>query len=167
VSDKPDYGPEKPGGGLWREGKDQMRLEPASTRIGDTRVRVMSQTYLDRYYIRKQLSKSPEENEKLYKVGQLYYEIAYRAKISPHYATVDPNRVSGATIESNHAHTALKRLTEANREVGKTAASCLFEVCVVDNSAGDWAKGRGLNSRSGMDFLTDALKSLGLFWKMV
>ena len=164
---KPDYGPERPGGGLWREQHDSLKLEDSDAKkMGAKRVRITTQTALVRYYVRGELSRHEDENKRLYAAGQEYYKTAYKAGLAPRYSSIDMERVVGSGNDPDSRYVAADKLNKANREIGNSYASCLFSICVVDMSAADWAKGRGLKGRSGLCFLVDALRELGTYWRM-
>lgn len=137
---------------------DVIRREPADE-AGVFHRRVLTQSVLDRYLARGQIDRRQfDAGEKLYR---LWRAAGLGQRITLAYAP----RLE-ARPEMTEEQAALHgRLTDLLRRMGPLS-SILVHVCLCDQPARDWARGRGDAPQSGVVVLRLALDALADHWRL-
>jgi hypothetical protein len=141
---------------------DDFRDEFLDGKAGSPkRRRVTTQTPLDRYYNRDQIS------QRQYDAGMKYYALHRRGsgtqRITASYSPAIGKSYS--EMSDGQAH-AWSEFAMASREIGKQLNDCAYDVCVVGISAGDWAKKKDADQKGGILVLRLALDALGDYFGM-
>ena len=149
----PDTGPAE----RYQHG-DIIRVEP-TTRAGISCRRVISQSMLDRYLIRKQVT------QRQFDAGQRLYGLWRAAggeqRIIAYYAV----RVQGQTEMSDREAELRHRVTVLLRDMG-ALSGILVHVCLCDSAARDWATARGDAPQAGLAVLRLALDGLADYMRL-
>ena len=146
-----DFGPEE----RWQH--DEYREEYVENKAGSPkRRRVTTQTPLDRYFNRDQIS------QRAYEAGMKFYALHRRGvgtqRVTGKYSPAVGK--SNAEMSDGQAH-AFTEFAKAQREIGRQLNSCAYDVCIVGISAADWAKAHGGDPKGGILVLRLALDALG------
>jgi|TARA_A100000171_G_C2111670_1_gene135391 hypothetical protein len=141
---------------------DEFRDEPTDKTAGaPKRRRVTTQTPLDRYHHRGQI------NQRQYDAGMKYYALHRRGsgtqRVTASYSPAVGK--SNAEMSDGQAH-AWAEFSMASREIGRQLNDCAYDVCVIGDSAGDWAKKQGADQKGGILVLRLALDALGDYFGM-
>jgi len=137
---------------------DRIRSEPAE-RAGVFRRRVTTQTALDRYFARDQIS------QRQFDAGMRLYRLWRAGGAAPRVTMSYAPRVKGGPALSDAQAVAQRRLRELLRRVGPLAG-ILVHVCLCDETARDWAAARGDAPQSGIVVLRLALDALADYWRL-
>jgi len=125
---------------------------------GVRRARVRSQTMLDRYLQRGQVThRQFDAGERLYR---LWRATGQAPKVTASYGL----RVSGAPEVSDKQAAIRADVTKALRAMGDRLASILVHVCLCDEAAGDWGERHRGRPGDGIAVLRLALDSLADYW---
>ena len=148
-----DHGSEE----RYRHG-DVIRIEPGEAAGVEVR-RVLTQSALDRYFAREQIS------QRQFDAGQKLYRL-WRASGGGQRVTASYGpRVQGAR-ELTDAQAALRNdVNGVLRRMGPLAA-ILVHVCLCDEAARDWAHARGDAPQAGIVVLRLALDALADHWRL-
>ncbi len=149
----PDAGPAE----RYQHG-DIIQIEP-TTRAGISCRRVMTQSMLDRYFARKQIT------QRQFDAGQRLYGL-WRAgggeqRVIAYYAV----RVQGQIEMSDRAADLRHRVTQLLRDMG-ALSGVLVHVCLCDSAARDWAINRGDAPQAGLAVLRLALDGLADYLRL-
>ena len=137
---------------------DSIRNEPGAD-AGVYHRRVTTQTALDRYLNRSQISQRQfDAGSKLYR---LWRATGGAQRITMSYELRIP---SGHELSDDQA-VLRRRLTQVLRAVGPLG-SILVHVCLCDEAARTWASSRGDTPQAGVVVLRLALDALGDYWKL-
>lgn len=137
---------------------DRIRNEPGE-RAGEIRRRVTTQTMLDRYLAREQIS------QRQFDAGLRLYRLWRTGGATPRVTMSYAPRVKGGPELSDAQALAQRRLRELLQRVGPLAG-ILVHVCLCDEAARDWAVTRGDAPQSGVVVLRLALDALADFWRL-
>lgn len=137
---------------------DTIRIEPADA-AGVFYRRVTTQTVLDRYRARNEISQRQfDAGAKLYAIWRAggaaqrvtaLYEVRIKAR----------REISDRQAEMRH------RITQVLRHMGPLAG-VLVHVCLCDAAARDWATARGDAPQAGLAVLRLALDGLADHWRL-
>lgn len=149
----PDAGPAE----RYRHG-DIIQVE-ATERAGISCRRVMTQSMLDRYFARSQIT------QRQFDAGRRLYGMWRAAggeqRVSAFYAV----RVQGQPEMSDREAELRSRVTRLLRDMG-TLSGILVHVCLCDSAARDWAVARGDAPQAGLAILRLALDGLADCWRL-
>ncbi len=149
----PDMGPAE----RYQHG-DIIRAEP-TTHAGISCRRVMTQSMLDRYFIRKQVTQRQfDAGRRLY---GLWRAAGGEQRIIAYYAV----RVQGQTEMSDREAELRHRVTVLLRDMG-ALSGILVHVCLCDSAARDWAAARGDAPQAGLAVLRLALDGLADYMRL-
>lgn len=148
---------------VWlNNGRTKAQIETAVAHEGTptVRVKVASQCPLDSYRRRGWIT--TEE----WRVGERFLQLCHSAAIDPQFARVEWRERVDATRVPRHGPSDRQQaargvLHRIERSLGRTPSDILRSVLVERKSAAAWARERGFRETSGMDFLRDALSTLG------
>ena len=137
---------------------DVIRAEPTAA-AGISCRRVMTQSMMDRYFIRKQITR------RQFDAGRRLYGL-WRAgggeqRIIAYYAV----RVQGQTEMSDREAELRHRVTVLLRDMG-ALSGILVHVCLCDSAARDWAAARGDAPQAGLAVLRLALDGLADYMRL-
>jgi len=125
---------------------------------GARRARVRSQTMLDRYLQRSQVTwRQFDAGERLY---GLWRATGQAPKVTASYA----QRVSGTPDMSDRQAAVRADVTKVLNAMGERLASILVHVCFCDEAAGDWGERHRGRPGDGIAVLRLALDSLADYW---
>jgi len=141
---------------------DEFRDEHTDTKLGaPKRRRVVTQTPLDRYYHRNQITR------RQYEAGAKYFALHLRGagsqRVTASYSPAIGK--SNNDMSDGQAH-AWAEFVKASREIGKQLNDCAYDVCVVGISAADWAKKKDADPKGGILVLRLSLDALGDYFGM-
>jgi hypothetical protein len=137
---------------------DTIRSEPGED-AGVFHRRVTSQSALDRYLNRSQIS------QRQFDAGARLYRL-WRATGGAQRVTLSyEQRIPAARELSDDQAVLRSRLTEVLRATGPLS-SILVHVCICDEAARTWASSRGDTPQAGVVVLRLALDALGDYWKL-
>ena len=137
---------------------DIIRIEP-TTRAGISCRRVMTQSMLDRYVARKQITQRQfDAGRRLY---GLWRAAGGEQRVIAYYAV----RVQGQTEMSDREAELRHRVTQLLRDMG-ALSGVLVHVCLCDSAARDWAVARGDAPQAGLAILRLALDGLADHWRL-
>jgi len=137
---------------------DIIRAEPTE-RAGISCRRVMTQSMLDRYFARKQISQRQfDAGRKLYGTWRA---AGGEQRVTAFYAV----RVQGQSEISDREAELRHRVTQVLRDMG-TLSGILVHVCLCDSAARDWAAARGDAPQAGLAILRLALDGLADHWRL-
>lgn len=137
---------------------DVIRSEPGEE-AGVFYRRVATQSALDRYLTRRQIS------QRQFDAGMRLYQL-WRAAGGTHQITLAYEfRVRGHRELSDRQAVLRRRVTEILRALGPLAG-ILVRVCLCDEAARDWAAARGDAPQAGVVVLRLALDSLADYWRL-
>jgi len=129
---------------------------------GVLRLRNREQDHLDRSLNRKQIT--PLQ----YAAGARFQRDYYIARMTPYFAS--PNlsglRLGPITDSADRVMMARDRVKKAMSPLGVMLTDCAVDILGSGNSAADWAKGKNLASRSGIDILRLALSELARHYRL-
>lgn len=137
---------------------DRMRNEP-SERAGIFRRRVTTQSVLDRYLAREQIS------QRQFDAGMRLYRLWRLGGAAPRVTMSYAPRVKGGPELSDAQALAQRRVRELLRRAGPLSG-ILVHVCLCDEAARDWAVARGDAPQSGVVVLRLALDALADYWRL-
>lgn len=125
--------------------------------------RVITQNQLDRYLVRRQI------DDAQYASGMTLYSEWRGSGCEPKLIGSYGVRFDAPPDISTHQAVLRKLVTDALVDVGRLCSHILVHVCLCNESARDWAKGRGLPDHVartyGIWLLRDALTSLTLHYE--
>jgi len=139
-----------------------IAYENTDKRLGSPkRMRVTTQTPLDRYYAREQITR------RQFEAGQQLYAIWRRAGRAQRLtANYDANIVDGGKNDAESGADAFTEYLSILREIGRDLAGIAQWVCVQGSSANEWAKNNGHDPKGGIVALRLTLDALGDVFKM-
>lgn len=137
---------------------DQVRTEPGEA-AGTYYRRITTQTVLDRYLVRGQIT------QRQFDAGQKLYRLWRTSGSGQRVIAAYGPRVQAAKDLSDDQAVLRSRVTEILRRMGPLAP-ILVHVCLCDEAARDWARGRGDAAQAGVVVLRLALDALGDYWKL-
>jgi len=137
---------------------DRVRNEPGEC-AGVFRRRVTTQTALDRYFVRGQIS------QRQFDAGMRLFRLWRAGGAAPRVTMSYAPRVKGGPELSDLQAMAQRRLRELLQRVGPLAGM-LVHVCLCDEVARDWAVARGDAPQSGVVVLRLALDALADYWRL-
>ena len=137
----------------WQHG-DMWEEEHEGAKAGVFRRRVLTQTPLDRYYQREEIT------ERQYVAGKRLYGL-WRASGSESRITgaYEPPIQHAGELSDGQAYRRA-RFSEVMRHMGITHSSVLVWVCLCGESAKGWG------GRTGIEYLRDALTCLADYWRL-
>jgi hypothetical protein len=150
---KPDEGPAE----RYQHG-DIIRSEPTE-RAGITCRRVMTQSMLDRYAARNQIT------QRQFDAGQRLYRMWRAAGGEQRVTAFYTVRVQGQPDISDREAELRHRVTQLLRDMG-ALSGILVHVCLCDAAARDWATARGDAAQAGLAILRLALDGLADHWRL-
>jgi len=137
---------------------DVIQVEPAE-RAGVSYRRVMTQSALDRYLAREQIS------QRQFDAGLKLYRLWRASGGCQRVIAAYGPRVQG-TRELSDRQAALRQdVTQVLRRMGPLAGM-LVHVCLCDQAARDWARARGDPAQAGIAVLRLALDALADHWRL-
>ena len=145
---------------LERESKGDTIVTEETTKAGQTRKRVETQTMLDRYHSRGQISK-PQYDAGCRLHGVFQATGGY-ANIIGSYDIRIQSAAPGALPRQVEA---FERVSAALKYVGRQLSPILIAVCLRDESARDWAVQQDNNADSGLVVLRLALERLAEYYQ--
>ncbi len=141
---------------------DIIRAEPGD-RAGVHYRRVMTQSALDRYLAREQISQRQfDAGLKLYR---LWRASGAGQRVIAAYGPRIGNRHRGASEMTDRQAVLRQGVTEVLRRMGPLAGM-LIHVCLCDEAARDWATARGDAPQAGVVVLRLALDALADHWRL-
>ena len=145
---------------LERQAKGDIIAEEETAKAGVKRKRVETQTMLDRYHHRGQISKAQ------YDAGcRLHARFAATGGYANIVGSYDIRIQSGAPGTLPRQVEAYERVAKALRYVGRQLSPILITVCLRDTSARDWAVQQDDNPESGLVVLRLALDRLAEYYQ--
>lgn len=132
---------------------------PAIGGIG-TAHRVTDQTPLDRYLARGYVS------QRQWAAGERLASLAHYAGIQPRVTARVDDTPGGRECAASIRTDARSEFSHALSVAGKAVSGVLIHVCCLQGDATEWAKGRCVHAKTGMDILRLALDALADFWGM-
>ena len=141
---------------------DEYRDEATDKTAGSPkRRRVTTQTPLDRYYNRDQIS------QRQYEAGSKYYALHRRGSSTARTTASYSPAVGKSNNEMTDAQaTAWAEFSLASKDIGRQLNDCAYDVCVIGISAADWAKKKDADPKGGILVLRLALDALGDYFGM-
>ncbi len=137
---------------------DVIRSEPTD-RAGLFCRRVTTQSALDRYHARRQIS------QRQYDAGRKLYRMWRAAGGEQRITAFYGVRVHGRPEISDREAALRQRVTRLLREIGMLSG-ILVHVCLCDGAARDWAVARGDAPQAGLAILRLALDALADHWRL-
>ena len=136
---------------------------PEETMIpGVLRLRDREHDPLDRCLNRNQITR------KQYDAGVRFQKDFYIARMTPYFAS--PNlsglRLGPITDSADRVMMARDRVQKAISQLGVMLTDCAIDIVGSGHSAADWAKGKNIASRSGIDILRLALSTLARHYRL-
>ncbi len=137
---------------------DVIRSEPGAD-AGVFYRRVTTQTAMDRYLSRSQIS------QRQFDAGSKLYRLWRAAGGAQRVTFAYEQRIQARQDISDEQAVLRGRLTEILRAMGPLAG-ILIHVCLCDQAARDWAASRGDTPQAGVVVLRLALDALADYWKL-
>lgn len=130
-------------------------LVEATEDAGRSRVVILTQDALDRYYQRRQLDRDEDENKRLYDAGVRLRQDFHRAGLTANVISRYSDLVSGGAVQGflSVREENYRRWRDAIQAIGPIASNEVIEVCCIGGAVG---KGGPLEIfRRGMKVLAD------------
>lgn len=137
---------------------DEVRVEPGEAAGAQYR-RITTQTMLDRYLVRGQIT------QRQFDAGQKLFRLWRMSGGGQRVIAAYGPRVHATRDLSDDQAVLRSRVTEVLRRMGPLSP-VLVHVCLCDEAARDWARGRGDAPQAGVVVLRLALDALADYWKL-
>lgn len=142
---------------LERQAKGDGIRREETRQAGQVRTRVETQTFLDRYHKRGQISRwQYDAGSRLHRVWVMTGGLV---RVTSSWAVRIDNASGNDPLVRQHA--AFERIEKTLRYVGRQLSPVVVAVCIMDNSARDWARAQDENPDAGMFILRLGLDRLG------
>lgn len=130
--------------------------------------RVMDQTPLDRYHLRKQLATDKLRNTILFTAGEKLRSDFYYSGLQLHTCSrFEPATSRSTEPLANVKVAALQRYKSAMKHISETLKPILVHVCCLEGTAQDWAVKNGQHKDAGITVLRFALEELASYYGMI
>lgn len=129
--------------------------------------RVLDQTPLDRYHLRKQLDIDNDRNYLMFRAGSKLRSDFYHAGLEPRTCSRFEPPVSGNKEPFSHLKTErLESYKNAMKSISRGLRSILLHVVCLEHPAHDWAMRHNQSKEAGITVLRLALDELGVYYGM-
>lgn len=136
----------------------ETRLSPDGKLV--KAAKVLCQTPLDRYLARNQITQTQ------FQAGQRIYKTWYAAGRQPRLCSNYNQRTSRGIIDNESQAKAEEGYKKALIACGPVFSGIVVAVCLLGESAGDWATSQNKRKDSGIEYLRDGLNILISHYKM-
>jgi len=143
-----------------REEKGDSIVLEETVQAGVKRARVRSQSMLDRYLLRGQISR------RQYDAGERLHRAWRASGAAPMVVANYGPRIKGGNEMTERQAVQRADVTAALVALGTRLASVLIHVCLCDEAAGDWGGHHRGRATDGIPILRLALDSLADHWGM-
>ena len=142
---------------VWHAGPDGISIEPIDAKMlgGAKRARITTQTLLDRYRQREQITK------RQYDAGLELYRIWHKSGRGVKTVNYEAVRVDGSGSGGETSGEAFSAYMSALRAIGVDLSSVAQWVAIQGMSAADWAERQSHGPKGGIVALRLALDALG------
>jgi hypothetical protein len=152
-----DFGALSPGA---REEKGDVIALEETVQAGVKRARVRSQSMLDRYLLRDQISR------RQYDAGERLHRLWRASGAAPMVVANYGPRIKGGGDISDRQAALRADIGTVLTAIGSRQASVLIHVCLCDEAAGDWGGRHRGRATDGIPILRLALDGLADYWGM-